>query len=63
MVGNTGNLGLGAYAKKKKKIVTHCTVCDPKKGKEHIVVPLRHELADHSQCVLRFYLLKGEEAF
>ena len=57
MVGNaTGNLRLGAYEKN-----THCTVCNPKKGKEHIVVPLRHELADHSLCVLCFYLSKGEE--
>lgn len=40
---------------------TYCTICDAEKGKEHVVVSLGHQFADHGLCVLRFICQGAKE--
>lgn len=35
-------------------ICTYCTVGDAEKSKEHVVVSLGHQFADHGLCILCF---------
>lgn len=39
---------------------THRSIGDAEKGKEHIIIPFGHELANHRLCVLCCFGLSGD---